>query len=71
MRHKTEKTVNKKKKTSATMASVNSAIVEKSRCNHCGGLLRVLPDDASCINCGRQANHQCEACLYGRHDVVA
>jgi len=71
MRHKTEKTADKKKKTSTRRVSANSAIADKSRCNHCGGLLRLLPGDASCINCGREADHQCDACLYGRQDVVA
>lgn len=71
MRRKTIKTANKKKMTSAKMVSANSPIVEKSKCNHCGGLLRLLPDDVSCINCGRLSDHQCETCLYGRKDVVA
>lgn len=71
MRLKTDKIVNKKKKTSTKRVFANNAIDKKSRCNHCGGLLRHLPDDVSCINCGRQADHQCELCLYGRKDVVA
>jgi len=71
MRHKTEKIANRKKKIASEMASANSVMADKSRCNHCGGLLRLLPGDASCINCGREADHQCDACLHGRQDVVA
>ncbi|VAX19219.1 hypothetical protein MNBD_NITROSPINAE03-1417 [hydrothermal vent metagenome] len=71
MRHKTKKMVNKQKRAPTKRVSTSSAIADKSRCNHCGGLLRLLPEEASCINCGREANHQCDACLYGRQDVVA
>ena len=38
-------------------------IYGKSHCLHCGGILRVLPDEKSCVNCGRLANHKCERCM--------
>ncbi|MDH4185036.1 MAG: hypothetical protein OEV92_12490 [Nitrospinota bacterium] len=36
----------------------------KTHCYHCGGMLRVMPDEVSCVNCGRLADHKCERCMY-------
>jgi len=46
-------------------------IYGKTHCYHCGGMLRVLPDEVSCVNCGRLHNHKCERCLYGEVEAVA
>ena len=27
-------------------------------------MLRVMPDETSCVNCGRLANHKCERCMF-------
>jgi len=42
----------------------------KTHCYHCGGMLRVLPEEVSCVNCGRLDNHKCERCLYGEVEAV-
>ena len=41
-----------------------------SHCYHCGGMLRVMPDEVSCVNCGRLANHRCERCMFGEVEAV-
>ncbi len=71
MIRKTKTARKRAKKSPAKMVSTIDENAEKSRCNHCGGLLRLLPYDASCINCGREADHHCANCLFDRRDVVA
>jgi hypothetical protein len=51
-------------------ARVEKVIYGKTHCYHCGGMLRVMPDEVSCVNCGRLADHKCERCLY-REAAVA
>jgi len=45
-------------------------IYGKTHCYHCGGMLRVMPDETSCVNCGRLANHKCERCMFKEAEAV-
>jgi len=44
--------------------------VDLPRCRHCGGALRFLPDEISCLACGRPADHVCETCMFKEPAVV-
>ncbi len=32
-------------------------------CKHCGGLMKDISGDATCIMCGRSIDHFCHSCL--------
>ncbi|MDH5678992.1 MAG: hypothetical protein OEZ55_02680 [Nitrospinota bacterium] len=50
--------------------SEKEIIYGKTHCYHCGGMLRVLPDEVSCVNCGRLDNHKCERCMYKEMEMA-
>lgn len=72
MRTKIKVTSKKRSRTSAKKAAGRGASpAVKTKCNHCGGLLKHIPGEESCIICGRSADHHCPACLYDNEEVAA
>ncbi|HJM82190.1 MAG TPA: hypothetical protein QF720_01145 [Nitrospinota bacterium] len=62
-----KKTTRKGTKRSIENIETEMAILDlsssESLCNHCGGRLRNLPGEISCLSCGRANDHHCPDCL--------
>lgn len=71
MRTKIKTTSKKRNKASAKKAASGAAPAVRTKCSHCGGLLKQIPGEESCIICGRSADHNCTACLYNNEGVAA
>ena len=42
----------------------------QDRCNHCGGLVRVDGELASCIMCARVKDHLCSSCSFTSQEAL-
>jgi len=71
MTRKTKKVTNRNGKSRKNRASTTTIDPTRNKCGHCGGLLKFQPDDASCLMCGRPADHHCANCINDNSGVAA